>query len=85
MKLSQEKKVKLWLEEANDWLSTSFFEQYMTTSAFHRAIWNLENKMGVKIEHGDKDSKGFKTYRIKSDKPKALNLAPFQPRMFKLR
>ena len=83
LKLTQEQKVKQWLEE-NDWLSTEFFEQFMTTSAFHRAIWNLENKMGVSIEHGEKDMKGFRRYRLKRavEIPK-VETPKFQPQMFR--
>ena len=79
-KLTQEQKVKKWLEE-NGWLSTAFFEQYMTTSAFHRAIWNLENKMGVKIERGERDQYGFMTYRLKKQQY-VFEKKPQQPAMF---
>ena len=83
VKLTQEQKVKKWLEENPGWLSTAFFEQYMTTSAFHRAIWNLENKHGVAIEHGPKDHLGFRSYRLKKEaKQYVFEKKPQQPAMF---
>lgn len=67
----------------NDTVSTAYFEKYMTTSAFHRAIWNLENKMGYKgkIEHLEKDELGFRSYRLKKEF-KNINISPVQERLF---
>jgi hypothetical protein len=74
---TQESRVLKVLEEARDgkrigdwiieggWVNKQYFirELYLTQAG--RAIWNLENRMGVEIEHSDfKDIYGFKSYRL---------------------
>lgn len=82
-KKTQEQLVLSILTE-NDVVSTAYFEKYMTTSAFHRAIWNLENRMGYKgkIDHLEKDEMGFRHYRLKKEYKNSVNINPIQTRLF---
>lgn len=77
---SQERRVKDVLEKAirgeishpfitkDGWVNKQYFTRVMYLTQSGRAIWNLENRMGVKIEHSDfKDSFGFKSYRLLTD------------------
>ena len=55
----------------------------MTTSAFHRAIFNLDKKMNEKIEYGERDQHGYMTYRLKKEvKQYVFEKKPQQPAMF---
>ena len=66
VKKTQEDKI-LDILRKFEWVSTEYFEQFMTTSSLHRAIWCLENKRGYKdkIEHSrERDNKGFIHYRL---------------------
>ncbi len=63
---TQEKRVLDVLLKANGaWVSGQLFLREMYLSQYHRAIFNLENRDGVKIEHSSfTDQYGFKSYRI---------------------
>lgn len=73
---TQEEKVLDILQKARDgkidhhlindgWVNKQYFVRVMYLTQAGRALWNLENKMGVQIEHSDfKDDFGFKSYRL---------------------
>lgn len=73
---TQEDKVLDILQKARDgsidhplindgWVNKQYFVRVMYLTQAGRALWNLENKMGVQIEHSDfKDDFGFKSYRL---------------------
>jgi hypothetical protein len=63
---TQEARILEALQNARgEWISGQYFLREMMLSQYHRAIWNLENRDGVKIEHSDfTDTFGFKSYRI---------------------
>lgn len=65
---TQEARVLAVLIEAKGaWVSGQFFLREMFLSQYHRAIFNLEHRDGVRIEHStDTDDLGFKRYRIVS-------------------
>lgn len=66
MKQTQEQKVYEALKDAKgEWISGQYFLRELFLSQFHRAIWNLENKHGKRVEHSEfTDTHGFKSYRI---------------------
>jgi len=72
---TQEKKVlKTLLDAQGGWVSGQYFLREMLLSQYHRAIWNLEKRDGVEIEHSQfTDEHGFKSYRI-VQKPKQLQI-----------
>lgn len=74
---TQEEKVLDILQRARDgkinhhfvtkdgWVNKQYFVRVMYLTQAGRALWNLENKMGVAIEHSDfTDDYGFKSYRL---------------------
>lgn len=72
---TQEKRVlEALLGARGGWVSGQYFLREMMLSQYHRAIWNLEKRDGVEIEHSDfTDEYGFKAYRI-MQKPKQLQI-----------
>lgn len=49
------------------WVNKQYFIRVMMLTQVGRAIWNLENKMGLKIEHSEfTDEFGFKSYRLQT-------------------
>lgn len=65
---TQEKRVhQALLDAKGDWVSGQQFLRTMFLSQYHRAIFNLENRDKIEIEHSDfTDEHGFKSYRIKN-------------------
>lgn len=65
---TQEKRVLNALLSANGgWVSGQYFLREMLLSQYHRAIFNLERRDKIQIEHSDfTDEHGFKSYRIKT-------------------
>ena len=63
---TQEKRILNVLLQANGaWVSGQYFLREMYLSQYHRAIFNLEKRDGVKIEHSSfTDEHGFRSYRI---------------------
>ena len=62
---TQEGRILEVLEQANgDWVNGRFFLREMFLSQYHARIWGLQEK-GYNIEASfDKDSRGFKSYRL---------------------
>lgn len=63
---TQEKRVlDVLLNADGGWVSGQYFLREMYLSQYHRAIFNLEKRDGVAIEHSPfTDEHGFKSYRI---------------------
>ena len=63
---TQERRVlKALLDADGGWVSGQYFLREMYLSQYHRAIFNLEKRDGIEIEHsGFTDEHGFKSYRI---------------------
>ena len=56
---------KIKSEWINDgWVNKRYFVREMGLTQAGRAFWNLENKMGIVIERGEKDAFGFLSYRL---------------------
>ena len=64
---TQEKRVlQVLLEAKGAWVSGQYFLRNLYLSQYHRAIWNLEHRDGIEIEHsGFTDDHGFLSYRIR--------------------
>lgn len=63
---TQERRVLKALTDADGgWVSGQYFLREMYLSQYHRAIFNLEKRDGIEIEHSPfTDEHGFKSYRI---------------------
>lgn len=74
---TQEEKVLDVLEKAREgkvshplfikdgWVNKQYFVRVMYLTQAGRALWNLENTMGIEIEHSTfTDGYGFKSYRL---------------------
>jgi hypothetical protein len=68
---TQESRILKVLEEARDqnlnngWVNKQHFIRAMYLTQAGRAIWNLEHRMGIEIEHSEfRDEYGFRSYRL---------------------
>jgi len=65
-KTQEEKVLQVLKDNQGNWVNGQKFVREMMITQYHRAIWNLENRDGIEIEHSDfKDDYGFISYRIK--------------------
>lgn len=71
---TQEDRVLQVLLKANGtWVNKQYFVRDLYLTQAGRAIHNLENRFGWKIEHSDfTDQFGFKSYRIVQDKQQSI-------------
>ena len=58
------KVLKALLDAKGEWLNGRFFLRELYLSQYHARIWDLENRFGWTVEHGEADTEGFKSYRI---------------------
>lgn len=64
--LTQEKRILQVLEDSRgQWVNGQKFIREMMITQYHRALWNLEHRDKIEIEHSDfKDDWGFMSYRL---------------------
>jgi hypothetical protein len=64
-KTQEERVLQVLKDNQGNWVNGQKFVREMMITQYHRAIWNLENRDGIEIEHSDfKDDYGFISYRI---------------------
>lgn len=73
---TQENRIlKVLQSNKGTWINGQKFIREMMITQYHRAIWNLENRDNIKIEHSDfKDDYGFLSYRLPLSEPEQLKL-----------